>query len=260
MLPAQATPAASTPTSTRRCTSSLLGTNGLTAYFGLLEVGQPQPGETVVVSAASGSVGHLVGQIAKLQGCRVVGVTGSDAKCELLTGQLGFDAAVNHRSDDVPRRLQGGDRRRHRRLLRQHRRRHPRRRAAAHEAARAHRLLRRRVAVRHVRPGARPRGIPGLLVNNRVRMEGFLVFDYAARVRRGPRPHAGVARRRRASRPLHDEVTGLEHAPAGVRRPPRRRQRRHAHRARRRLNVGDAGGSVSRRPRGTRRRRRRRRS
>ena len=74
-----------------------LGTNGLTAYFGMVDVGPPQAGETVVVSAASGSVGHLAGQIARMQGCRVVGVTGSDAKCELLTGRLGFDAAVNHR-------------------------------------------------------------------------------------------------------------------------------------------------------------------
>src|SRR4051812_31813607 len=72
---------------------SLFGTNGLTAYFGLFDVGRPQTGETVVVSAASGSVGHLVGQMAKTRGCRVVGVTGSDVKGELLTGQLGFDAA-----------------------------------------------------------------------------------------------------------------------------------------------------------------------
>src|SRR5829696_5188851 len=69
---------------------SLFGTNGLTAYFGLFDVGRPQAGETVVVSAASGSVGHLVGQMAHIRGCRVVGVTGTAAKCELLTGRLGF--------------------------------------------------------------------------------------------------------------------------------------------------------------------------
>ena len=83
----------------------VLGTNGLTAYFGLLDVGRPQAGETVVVSAASGSVGHLVGQLARITGCRVVGVAGSDEKCAVLTGQLGFDAAVNHRDPSVPRRF-----------------------------------------------------------------------------------------------------------------------------------------------------------
>jgi NADPH-dependent curcumin reductase CurA len=72
-----------------------LGTNGLTAYFGLLEVGQPQAGETVVVSAAAGSVGHIVGQIAKIKGCRVVGVCGSDEKCARLVDELGFDVALN---------------------------------------------------------------------------------------------------------------------------------------------------------------------
>ena len=61
-----------------------LGINGLTAYFGLLDVGQPQPGETVMISAAAGSVGHMVGQIAKIQGCNVVGVCGSDEKCKRL--------------------------------------------------------------------------------------------------------------------------------------------------------------------------------
>ncbi|MGH2609791.1 MAG: zinc-binding dehydrogenase, partial [Tepidiformaceae bacterium] len=78
----------------------VLGTNGLTAYFGLLEVGQPQPGETVVVSAAAGSVGHIVGQIAKLQKCRVVGVAGSDEKCSALVQDLGFDVAVNYKDPD----------------------------------------------------------------------------------------------------------------------------------------------------------------
>ncbi|MEP7216072.1 MAG: NADP-dependent oxidoreductase, partial [Anaerolineaceae bacterium] len=68
----------------------VFGTNGLTAYFGLLEVGQPQSGETVVVSAAAGSVGHIVGQIAKLRGCRTVGVAGSEEKCRVLVDELGF--------------------------------------------------------------------------------------------------------------------------------------------------------------------------
>src|SRR6478752_1219808 len=77
-----------------------LGTNGLTAYFGLLSVGQPQPGETVLVSAAAGSVGHLVGQIAKRSGCRVIGVAGSDDKCRLLVDELGFDEAISYRDPE----------------------------------------------------------------------------------------------------------------------------------------------------------------
>ena len=72
-----------------------LGTNGLTAYFGLMDVGAVAEGDTVVVSAAGGSVGHFVGQMAKACGARVVGVAGSDEKCALLVDELGFDAAVN---------------------------------------------------------------------------------------------------------------------------------------------------------------------
>jgi NADPH-dependent curcumin reductase CurA len=75
-----------------------LGTNGLTAYFGLLEIGEPKQGDTVVVSGAAGSVGHIVGQIAKIKGARVVGVAGSEEKCRYLTNDLGFDAAVNYKS------------------------------------------------------------------------------------------------------------------------------------------------------------------
>lgn len=74
-----------------------LGMPGLTAYFGLLEVCRPQPGETVLISAASGAVGSLVGQIAKIKRCRVVGITGSTEKVGFLTQELGFDAAFNYR-------------------------------------------------------------------------------------------------------------------------------------------------------------------
>jgi NADPH-dependent curcumin reductase CurA len=76
----------------------LLGMPGFTAYVGLLDIGRPQPGETVVVSAASGAVGSVVGQIARIKGCRAVGVAGSAEKCAYVTGELGFDACVNHRS------------------------------------------------------------------------------------------------------------------------------------------------------------------
>ncbi len=82
-----------------------LGLTGLTAYFGLLEIGKPQPGQTVVVTAASGAVGSVVGQIARIKGARAVGVCGSEEKCRWLTQELGFDAAVNYRSPDLYRDL-----------------------------------------------------------------------------------------------------------------------------------------------------------
>jgi hypothetical protein len=80
---------------------SALGGTGLTAYFGLLEVGQPKPGETVVVSGAAGATGSVVGQIAKIQGCRSVGIAGGAAKCKYLTDDLGFDAAIDYKNEDV---------------------------------------------------------------------------------------------------------------------------------------------------------------
>lgn len=79
----------------------LLGHIGFTAYFGLLDIGEPKPGETLVVSAAAGAVGSLAAQIGKLKGCRVVGIAGSDEKCEWLTGTLGLDAAVNYRTQPL---------------------------------------------------------------------------------------------------------------------------------------------------------------
>jgi NADPH-dependent curcumin reductase CurA len=77
-----------------------LGTTGLTAWLGIRDIGKPQPGETVVVSAAAGAVGSVAGQLAKLSGARVVGIAGGPEKCTLLTDRLGFDAAVDHRADD----------------------------------------------------------------------------------------------------------------------------------------------------------------
>ncbi|MDE5416286.1 NADP-dependent oxidoreductase [Alkalihalobacterium chitinilyticum] len=76
------------------------GMPGLTAYFGLLNIGQPKEGETVVVSGAAGAVGMIVGQIAKIKGCRVVGIAGSDEKNAYLTEELGFDAAINYKTTD----------------------------------------------------------------------------------------------------------------------------------------------------------------
>lgn len=82
-----------------------LGMTGLTAWIGIRDIGKPQPGETVVVSAAAGAVGSVAGQLAKAAGARVVGIAGGPEKCALLTDQLGFDAAVDYRADDWARRL-----------------------------------------------------------------------------------------------------------------------------------------------------------
>lgn len=84
----------------------LLSMVGFTAYFGLLDIGQPKAGETVVVSAAAGAVGSIVGQIAKIKGCRAVGIAGSDEKCRWITEDLGFDAAINYKTEDVFEALQ----------------------------------------------------------------------------------------------------------------------------------------------------------
>ena len=78
-----------------------LGMTGLTAYFGLLEIGRPQPGETVVVSGAAGAVGSVVGQIARIKGCRVVGIAGGPDKCAWLVEELGFDAAIDYKGGEL---------------------------------------------------------------------------------------------------------------------------------------------------------------
>lgn len=83
----------------------LFGHIGMTAYFGLLDIGQPKPGETLVVSAAAGAVGSLVGQIGKIKGCRVVGIAGADDKCKWIVDELGFDAAINYKTENVAEAL-----------------------------------------------------------------------------------------------------------------------------------------------------------
>jgi len=83
----------------------VLGMPGVTAYTGLLNIGKPQAGETVVVAAASGAVGSVVGQIAKIKGARAVGVAGSPEKCKFVTNELGFDACLNHHDADFPEQL-----------------------------------------------------------------------------------------------------------------------------------------------------------
>src|SRR6202165_6175291 len=83
----------------------VLGMPGMTAYSGFLTIGQPKPGETVVVAAATGPVGSTVGQIAKIKGCRAVGIAGGKEKCRYLVEELGFDAAIDYKSEVVHRRL-----------------------------------------------------------------------------------------------------------------------------------------------------------
>ncbi len=84
----------------------VLGMTGLTAYFGLLDIGQPKPGETVVVSGAAGAVGMTVCQIAKIKGCRVVGIAGGEEKTKYLREELGIDATIDYKSGDIRRALQ----------------------------------------------------------------------------------------------------------------------------------------------------------
>jgi NADPH-dependent curcumin reductase CurA len=184
----------------------------MTAYFGLLDLGQPKAGDTVVVSAAAGSVGHIVGQIAKRAGCRVVGVTGSEEKGRVLTEELGFDLAVNHRDPmfreafkaATPARIDvyfdntGGE------IL-----------GSALFRMNTHGRIVCCGAVSQYdtnNPGPGPRGIPGLLVNNRVRMEGFLVFDYAHRYEEARAEMSGWIRRGEL-KPRITEFVGLERAP-----------------------------------------------
>lgn len=157
---------------------SVYGVAGLTAYFGLLDVGKPKEGETIVVSAAAGSVGSLVGQIAKIKGCRVIGIAGGKEKCDWLKNDLGFDDAIDYKAGPVFKSLKaacpqgidiyfdnvGGD---------------------IFEACLAQMKQHGRVvccgavsAYDGAAPAAGPRGVPGLIVVKRLRVEGFIVMDY----------------------------------------------------------------------------------
>ncbi|MDH3680082.1 MAG: NADP-dependent oxidoreductase [Acidimicrobiia bacterium] len=189
-----------------------LGTNGLTAYFGLMDLGRPTEGETVVVSAAAGSVGHLVGQMAAIKGATVVGIAGSDEKCALLVDELGFDRAINRKVDDfraafraaTPDRIDvyfdnvGG----------------PILESALFRMNTHGRIVCCGAASQYdtSSPGPGPRGIPGLLVNNRVRMEGFLVFDYESSYEEARAELAGWVGEGRL-KPLVTDYDGLEAAP-----------------------------------------------
>ncbi|MFK7843266.1 MAG: NADP-dependent oxidoreductase [Sphingorhabdus sp.] len=156
---------------------SVRGIAGKTAYFGLLNVGRPEAGETIVVSAAAGSVGSLVGQIGKIKGCRVIGIAGGAEKCAWLVDELGFDAAVDYKSGNLFKDLKaacpdgvdiyfdnvGG------KML---------------ETVLFQMNLKGRVVCcgaisqYDTESAIGPRNLPGLLVVKRLRMEGFIVMDF----------------------------------------------------------------------------------
>ena len=193
---------------------SALGWTSLTAYFGLEQVGKPQPGETVVVSGAAGATGSVVGQLAKLKGCRVIGIARGPEKCAWLTSELGFDDAIDYRSEDVSKRLKelcpsgidvfwdnvGGE------IL---------------EAALNRLALHARVVFcgaisgyNDATPPPGPRNYINVLVR-RARVEGFLVFDYVdqmpqALAELAPLVQSGKLRTR------EDVREGLDRAPTAL--------------------------------------------
>jgi NADPH-dependent curcumin reductase CurA len=194
---------------------SVYGVAGLTAYFGLLECGQPKTGETVVVSAAAGSVGSLVGQIAKLKGCRVVGIAGGAEKCAWLKSELGFDETVDYKAGDVRRALRaacpdgidvyfdnvGGE------VL---------------EACLFNMALHGRIACcgavsqyDGAAPSHGPRGVPGLIVTKRLILRGFIVsdFDYLRETALG---HLKSWVESGQIKVQEDIIEGLENAPMAL--------------------------------------------
>jgi NADPH-dependent curcumin reductase len=193
-----------------------LGMNGITAYFGLLDVGRPREGETVVVSGAAGATGSLAGQIAKIKGCRVIGIAGGAEKCRWVTEIAGFDAVIDYKSEKVGARLRelcpkgidiyfdnvGGE------IL---------------DAALARLAMRGRVVLcgaiagyDSATPQPGPRNYHNLIVV-RGRMEGFLVLDYLARAQEAITALAGWMREGRL-KDKTDIMDGLENAPAALRR------------------------------------------
>jgi len=189
---------------------STLGMTGMTAYFGLLDTGRPEPGDTVVVSAAAGAVGGVVGQIAKIKGCRTVGIAGGETKCRYLREELGYDAAIDYKSGNVAHALRetcpsginvyfdnvGGE------IL---------------EAALANLARGARVVIcgaisqynNTVTQG--PRNYMSLLVN-RASMKGMLAFDYVDRFGEAVREMAGWMKEGKL-KSREDIVEGLETFP-----------------------------------------------
>ncbi|MFI4976109.1 MAG: NADP-dependent oxidoreductase [Caulobacterales bacterium] len=159
---------------------SIYGVTGLTAYFGLLECGKPKPGETVAVSAAAGAVGSIVGQIARIKGCRVIGIAGGAEKCAWLKDELGFDEAVDYKAGDLRRTLRGlapngidvyfdnvgGD------IFE----------ACLFNMANHGRIVCCGAVSQYdgLAPPHGPRGVPGLIVTKRLTVQGFVVMDFYA--------------------------------------------------------------------------------
>ncbi len=157
---------------------SVYGIAGLTAYFGLLRIAEPKAGETVVVSAAAGSVGSIVGQIARIKGCRTIGIAGGQSKCDWLVKELGFDAAVDYKTGPIFKALKaaapkgidvyfdnvGGD------VLE----------ACLFQMNNSGRIscCGAISAYDGAAPPAGPRGVPGLIVVKRLMLKGFIVTDY----------------------------------------------------------------------------------
>ena len=188
-----------------------LGMPGMTAYFGLLDVCAPAPGETVVVSGAAGAVGAIVGQIAKLTGCHVVGIAGGPAKCRYLIEDLGFDAVIDYKNEDVAAGLRthcpkgidvyfdnvGGE-------ILDH--------ALGRLALKARIAVCGAISQYNSTEGVQgPKNYLSLLVN-RARMEGFLVTDYAPRFSEGVQAIAGWMAEGKL-KAQEDIVEGLETFP-----------------------------------------------
>jgi hypothetical protein len=185
---------------------NVLGMPGMTAYFGLMDVGQPKPGETVVVSGAAGAVGQTVGQLARIKGCRAVGIAGGEEKCRHLVEELGFDAAIDYKAENVHQSLRrhcpdgidvyfdnvGGE------ILD----------AALANLARGARIpLCGAISQYNSTEGMRgPANYMSLLVN-RASMTGFLVFDFAARYAEAAAEMAGWMREGRL-KSFEDVATG----------------------------------------------------
>ena len=189
---------------------NVLGMPGMTAYFGLLDIGDPQPGETVVVSGAAGAVGATVGQIAKIRGCRAVGIAGGPEKCRMLVEEFGFDDAIDYKSEELlpalrekcPDRVNvyfdnvGGE------MLD----------AVLARLARHARIVICGAVSQYNEDKMRgPSNYMALLVR-RAKMEGFVVFDYAARYAEAAREMAGwMAEGKLVGR--EDVVAGIETFP-----------------------------------------------
>ena len=193
-LPVRVYPAATDPT----VALGVLGGTGMTAYFGLLDLGEPKPGQTVVVSGAAGATGSVAGQIARIKGCRVVGLAGGAASVRgSPTNSASTRPSTTSRKTSAARstpRVQ-----RHRHLFRQRRRRDPR------PLSRAHRVNARVVICGGISRYNAQGPLPGPrnyfnLVFRRARMEGFIVLDYAKPSRSEP-PDAAVDRQRRTETP-----------------------------------------------------------